>query len=236
MNKLQLAAQFALHSYTLSVPQGCGVFAYEFIACEATDTSGMAYVTESELWIAMSGSNSRADWLSNIKVVLTKYRGWMPCHKGLVEATQSVLQQVLDVVARHGAGRRICFVGHSRGGAEAILLAIAVWSVLGAPAEVGRYSVITFGQPKVSQGRYIREAFPGEYIRVVNGSDAVPRRPLLWYSHAGTCVYLRNDGGVCHDPGAVELFLDRLPTLLQRATDHLMPRYIRSLQPVRWDQ
>jgi predicted lipase len=230
VNQILYAAELCNAVYSGSKPEGLGIQVCETIVDAATDTSGMAYITADTIWISFAGTEKRRDWLSNFKVIKKKCFGWFPAHKGFSECAEAVIKACLDLVNTFPE-RRVVVTGHSLGGAIAVLVAIGLHEktrVMGARS----ISLITFGQPRVSTESLIRASFPGEYVRVQNGSDVVARVPKIGYSHAGTCLYLKNGKGYCVDPGVVETFLDRLPTIGQRCTDHFMPHYIRELQRI----
>lgn len=186
------------------------------------DTIGAAYFRGAEIYFAFQGSTTKAHWLSNIRVIKTRYHG-IRAHQGFAEAAMRVADDVRRIALGHAAGG-VWFTGHSLGGAIALLTAMPV-------SERRRCSVITFGQPRVSTLAEIRSAFSGEYLRVVNGSDAVVRRPALCYSHAGTELYLSNSGKRFTDPCWFKKMADRTITISQheRIFDHSMQDYLREL-------
>jgi hypothetical protein len=230
MNSLVLTcAHLSKAVYRLEVPAGMNMLATETIFHQGTNTTGMAYFVAGRIFIAFAGSSIPAHWLSNFKIIKKNCFGWLPAHKGFSECAEAVINtcsQILDAFP----DREVVITGHSRGAAVAVLVAAGLKSH--ARQHGGRkISLVTFAQPRVSQEKLLRAALgDGPYLRVVNGSDAVSRAPKLGYSHAGTLVYLKNGPGYCVDPGLLERFLDRLPTFLQRATDHDMADYIRNLE------
>jgi pimeloyl-ACP methyl ester carboxylesterase len=187
---------------------------------------GCAYITEGTTYIAIRGSDDWQDWQSNLKAAgRTDWYG-IAAHRGFARAARGMEQAVLDIVSEN-SGKRIVFCGHSRGGAIALLLAIAAEKHY--PAMV--VQCITFGQPRVSSEKQIRGAFSGSYIRVQNGSDAVCRWPKLGYSHAGTCLYLTNrgDNKWIIDPSLAALLKDQTVQIWKHAKNHSMQRYAQEL-------
>lgn len=187
---------------------------------------GCAYVTDGTIYIAVRGSDDWADWKSNFKLLGRDNWYGIAVHKGFGHAARGMQGRVLDLIGLH-PGKRVVFCGHSRGGAIALLLAIAAEQHF--PATV--VQCVTFGQPRVSTGEAIRERFFGEYIRVQNGSDAVCRWPKIGFGHAGTCVYLPNRGDKPYliDPGFIELLRDQFLTGTQRRSDHSIQAYTEEL-------
>jgi len=224
------AAELANAVYDLMTPAGLGIVGVERIHEKATDTSGMAYHAPYGVTIAFAGSASAHDWLTNLKVRKRDCYGWLPAHAGFSDCAEAVIEKCIQVATT--TDKPLTLTGHSQGGAVALLVAIGIASRI---KDTGRsISLITFGQPRASTERHIKAAFPGEYIRVVNGSDVVARVPKLGYSHAGTCMYLRNGGGYCVDPGWTELAIDRMTAWQHdRVTDHSMPAYIRGLHQIK---
>ena len=187
---------------------------------------GCAYVTGGTVYVAIRGSDDWQDWRSNFRLLGRDNWYGIAVHRGFGHAARGLEGQVLDLISLH-SGKRIVFCGHSRGGAIALLLAIAAEQHF--PTTV--VQCVTFGQPRVSTETQIRERFYGEYIRVQNGSDAVCRWPKIGFSHAGTCLYLTNRGEErwVIDPSATRRFVDQFLTGLQRQSDHSIHQYAEDL-------
>lgn len=190
------------------------------------DDYGCAYITPGTVYVAIRGSDSWDDWKSNVRLIGRANWHGMSVHRGFEKPARGMEKRVLEIISNH-PGKRIVFCGHSRGGAIALLLAIAAGQHF--PAQV--VQCVTFGQPRVSTERQIRDHFGGEYIRVQNGSDVVTRWPKLGFSHAGTCLHLTNRGKKhwLLDPSVFATMTDRLLTFSQRASDHNINDYIEGL-------
>lgn len=222
MATIMTCAQLSKAVYSMSVPDDLDVIGYERIVCDETATQGCAYITPDTLFISMQGSSEGADWLNNFKIIRCDYHG-ISAHRGFALAAESVLDDVRRVIDDWSASRRVVMTGHSLGGAIAVLLAVAC-----RPRPI---EVITFGQPRISRRRHLDLTLYGSYLRVVNGSDIVPRKPWLGYSHAGHLLYLTNDGRRLDDPTWWQRAKDRIwmTWQRQRITDHYMIDYIKEL-------
>jgi len=187
---------------------------------------GCVYVTGDSLYVVIAGSDDKDDWLTNLQAINRKDWYGISAHKGFVAAAGRLESMMLEVIQQYPY-HNLVFAGHSRGGAIALLLAIAAEQ----HHEHRRSRTITFGQPRVSRERQIRLAYRfGEYVRVVNCSDAVTRYPNLGYSHAGTEFYITKAGGYLIDPGSISRFFDRALTLFDRARDHSINEYVKELE------
>lgn len=187
---------------------------------------GCAYISADTVYLVIAGTNDRADWLSNFKALSRADWYGINAHRGFVAGARALESQALELLGQYPE-HNLVFAGHSRGGAIAILLAIAA-------EHHHRHrssTCITFGQPRVSTGRQIELAYRfGKYVRVVNGADAVPRYPKIGYSHGGECLYIQHDGGCLIDPGQIKMATDRLFSFSNRGTDHGMREYIKELE------
>lgn len=231
MKPLMSAAYLAEAVYRGQVPAGLGVLHTAPIFDPATQTEGMVYITGNCAWVVFAGTHKKRHWLSNFKISRKNCFGWFKAHKGFSECAEAVIGQCMDALNKYSAGTPIVVTGHSLGGAIALLVAIGIRSrAVDLEGKRREVSCITFGQPRVSTRAAIESVFRSPYIRVQNGSDTIPRVPRFGYSHAGTCLYLRNGEGYCVDPSLIERFLNRLPTIFQRASDHSMADYIRELE------
>lgn len=216
-----------------------------YIGNDQTDTQGAAIVTPDEVIFVMRGTEGLFsiaglnDWRTNLKFKKTEFFG-IRAHRGFAGAAMSVLADVGQVLDRFKDRQHIRFEGHSLGGGVSILLAVAIVHEFRRLGDPRRVSAITVGQPRVSRRRHLALALRFvPYLRVVNGSDAVPNVPKLGYSHAGTNLYIpnnrfnRGDAGkrvdVLWDPAWPRRFFDRLLTFGDRFRDHSTVDYINQL-------
>ncbi len=111
-------------------------------------------------------------------------------HKGFLQAGRALFE---DVVPRLKRDYEICLTGHSMGGAEAVVLGMLFYS------KGWRLSqVVTFGQPKVTDGHGAAQFGHLPVMRVVNENDIVPLLPpmrffpyVMPYKHFGRELILR---------------------------------------------
>ena len=192
----------------------------------AGDDYGCAYITPGTVYIAVRGTDSWDDWRSNFKLLGRANWHGMSVHRGFEKPARAMERRVMEIISNQ-PGKRIVFCGHSRGGAIALLLAIAAEQHF--PLQV--IQCVTYGQPRVSTTDQVRNRFYGEHIRVQNGSDAVCRWPKIGFGHAGTCLYLTNRGKKqwVIDPSWLTQAYDRALTLIQHASDHSLNEYIEEL-------
>ena len=186
---------------------------------------GCAYVTPGTVYVCIRGTDSWTDWISNLSAILRDTWYGLRAHRGFTHGARATRYNVMKIVSLH-TEKRIVFCGHSRGGAIALLLAIAAEHQY--PETI--VQCVTFGQPRVSNKSMIRERFHGEYIRVQNGSDFVCRYPKLGYSHGGTCLYIAVNGKKSVNPSQYIRWKDRLFNIFSRYSAHSMNEYIRGLK------
>lgn len=116
-------------------------------------------------------------------------------HMGFTEKYHAVRDAVLSR-ARTSTARRIMTVGHSAGGALAIL-AFADFLT----HEPDRIShAVTYGMPRLLNRAGARElsSYQNRIVRVINGADPVPRVPaaLFGYRHVGTVIQIGSREGL----------------------------------------
>jgi triacylglycerol esterase/lipase EstA (alpha/beta hydrolase family) len=104
-----------------------------------------------------------------------------------------------EVMTRVSGAASVTIMGHSLGGALATLCADFL-----ATAGMPIANVVTFGSPRVGNGKFARgynEELADLTLRIVNARDPVPHVPWMLgtYRHVATQVYLNNLGSAVMD-------------------------------------
>ncbi|MFN7677814.1 MAG: lipase family protein, partial [Cyanobacteriota bacterium] len=144
--------------------------------------------TASLAMVAFRGTESTADWLSNLHLTTRELPGVGRVHAGFLEQFEA-LRPALDSLLIGRASLPLLVTGHSLGGAIAVVAASSWASTRPVRA------LYTYGQPAVAADKgtatTINAALSGRYHRLVNDTDIVPRVPP-GYRHGGHL--LRFDG------------------------------------------
>lgn len=169
------------------------------------DRTGFGVVLErgggnaGELIVALRGTQSGSDWLSNINIGMMPGPNGSMVHAGFWGIYSSFRQELGRIIARENPNH-IHFVGHSLGGALASLAAI---DFLGSGTVGG--SLYTFGSPRVgsiAMNATMRRCLPATNVRRVYAiSDPVPMIPMLPFLHYGPGSIGINAGfnNICKD-------------------------------------
>lgn len=134
--------------------------------------------------IAVRGTRTSHDWLTNGNVGLSVASSGVHVHAGFNQAFESMKPTLNRILAPHlskGNVRGIHCVGHSLGGALASLTGDWVRSEYRKPVKV-----YTFGAPRVGMNGFSRKfsmSTEGLY-RCTHGADPVPNVPLWPFVHA----------------------------------------------------
>ena len=186
----------------------------EYRLDEATNTLLLLIEQDSTLYVIFRGSQvRRSDLDRSYNTMIARRRpgfGGLPrdvrTHIGFTTKYLGIRQTVLREVQRSTASR-IVTVGHSAGGALALLAFVDLLDV-----EPQRLSyTVSFGAPRVFNRAGVSFLQPQQHriVRVVNGADIVPRLPwrLFGYRHVGRQIDIGGNGGLRlasqfdHDPG-----------------------------------
>lgn len=137
--------------------------------------------------IAIRGTKTGQDWLTNGNVGLATGHGGSPVHSGFQQTFQSMrpaFEKAFAPRLRQGGNGTVHCVGHSLGGALASLA--AEWIKIRFSRPVNLY---TFGAPRVGLNGYAANAtFGVDHIyRCTHGADPVPNVPLWPFIHAPNC-------------------------------------------------
>ena len=92
-------------------------------------------------------------------------------HRGFRDAYACLQPELEQRIREAGEAKQVVFVGHSLGGALALLAGQDYQDVFEAPL------VVTFGQPRVGN-RHLSQEFRGKLYRFINDFDPVPHVPV----------------------------------------------------------
>lgn len=159
-------------------------------------TEAFVIYNDEVLIIAFRGTNSLEDTRLDIDFRKTKLSG-LPgkYHRGFVRALNKVLFKLYSKIQFKGGTRKVYLVGHSLGGALAVLAAarLAGWC-----KDDCIEGVFTTGAPRVMNAeaaKFYNERLYSRTLQVENLGDEIPHVPMLvWgYRHVGKRVILPNE-------------------------------------------
>jgi V8-like Glu-specific endopeptidase len=183
--------------------------------------------TDDLVMVSFRGTESTADWLSNLNVIAVDTDAYGTVHAGFFNQF-TALRGEIEQIFRSRPQRPVLITGHSLGGALA-LLGAATW-VEAEPLQ-GLY---TYGQPMVGKAdfvRSVRRRLLDRYYRFVNDSDVVPRVPP-GYRHSGQLYHFDARGGLKSQPPA-QAFREAFPVPIESDSsqgDALTTEQFRALQ------
>lgn len=161
------------------------------------DTQGFVAETQENIIIAFRGSESRTDWITNIKLAtdpgpLLNSR----VHEGFQDALFPVVISIVSAIYKFNpsGSKNIWITGHSLGGALAVLMT-AMLSI----EKIAVRGLYTFGAPRVGNQNFAEQLeanISGVNFRVVNQGDLVPHVPFeaQGFYHAGERIIFNADG------------------------------------------
>jgi len=184
--------------------------------------SGFGYVAwgqgarQGECLIAVRGTDSGPDWLSNFRFGAVIGPSGYPVHVGFWRGAQSVLPQIQQQLRGRNPST-LHVVGHSLGGAMATLIADSL-SNMGCSMKL-----YTFGAPRCGveeHAQYLTSTLgAGNIYRAYHDTDPVPMVPPFPYTHIpyGSNAYRLKGAGT-----------------LVSVPSHLMPSYRKSVAGCTW--
>jgi hypothetical protein len=208
----------AAYETTADLPDGCGPRKLERLldrwgfACRARlsqgGTEGFVAESEAALVVAFAGTDPvvTANWITDFNI----RTGPGGVHRGFADGVDSVWPAL--VTALEGTAKRIFLVGHSLGGALAV---VAARRLIGDPAAdppmprgagigVARIAgVLTFGMPRAGDAvfatDYRARGLWQRTARLEYGNDIVPSLPpaasgQLAFRHVGTALHCPHGG------------------------------------------
>ncbi|KAJ9074043.1 hypothetical protein DSO57_1010132 [Entomophthora muscae] len=166
------------------------------------ETKGLIAVdaAREQILLGFRGTASSTNWEANLNFNKKKFGPGL-VHEGFKELTNALqlkYREYLIELLQLNPTYSLVVVGHSLGGAIAVLSAVYMAEVV--PWE--RISVYTYGQPRIGNEQFVRwlNSQPMEMTRVVNDNDSVPHLPpnFAGFFHAHTEMFVRgNDVRVC---------------------------------------
>jgi predicted lipase len=147
------------------------------------DSASRAIVrqTESGLVVAFPGSDNLECWLHDFDADLVNVPGIGDVHDGFWKAWKAISVDVLAAIA----GRPVTLVGHSLGGAIALLAAADMSASGNFPT-----AVYGFEPPRVCRGLGVRALLANVPVRLYkNGNDIVPDLPP-GLDHGGLLMHI----------------------------------------------
>jgi len=147
--------------------------------------------------VAIRGTATQYDWLSNLNTAVERGPGGQLVHAGFHRVSQTIVG-VISTALRGTNPSKLHVVGHSLGGAVANLIAARLHV-----DRVADIELYTFGAPRAGLGYFAsgltRDLSARQIHRVYNLSDAVPMVPLHPLRHApapGDGVRVRTPHGL----------------------------------------
>jgi len=147
------------------------------------DSASRAIVrhTDAGLVVAFPGTDNAACWVADLDALTVDVPGVGAVHRGFWGAWQAIAPEVTAAI---GADP-VTLVGHSLGGAIAILAAVSL-TLAGRPPA----AVFGFEPPRVSPGIGVRALLArGPVGLYKKGNDVVPDLPLGW-NHAALLTHI----------------------------------------------
>lgn len=138
-----------------------------------------------------------SDVLADLKAIPKKHPRAGRVHEGFYEYSTRIYSQILDTIrSERKNNENVYVVGHSLGGAMAVLIAESLASD-GIPVKELR----TYGQPRVGNKKFrqhLEGCDIGAYIRYVNNNDIVPKVPpsFMSFVHGGKLYYINHYGNI----------------------------------------
>jgi triacylglycerol lipase len=143
-------------------------------------------------FVALRGTETLAEWLQDFTVTPTGFGPYGDVADGFLDVYQLMRASIMAAVHEFPIGP-LLVIGHSLGGALAVLAAIDIAKTVGIDT-----SVLTFAAPKVGCKGFTAaaNAAVSSCFQVANFLDIVPHVPLPPFEHAGTVVRVDSGGPI----------------------------------------
>ena len=128
------------------------------------------------LVVAFRGSITVQDWLRDFffaPIAVRKHPQLGRCHAGFLDAAESILDAVLQELARSSAALPVFVTGHSLSGA----LAVGVGALLKLAGRLPA-AIVTFGAPRFGMAAFVACLKDVPVRQYVRGNDPVPLVPF----------------------------------------------------------
>ncbi len=152
--------------------------------------TGFSIGGQAQAAIAFRGSASTLDWINDGRAFPVEDPELGYCHAGFLSGVRRLMAEtdiVGHIVSLRAAGTPVWLTGHSKGAAEATLLAgfLTAWG--NPPA-----GLVTFGSPRAGSARLAKLLDPVPTWRYVSRGDPVPKVPWLGgiYRHVGDAILI----------------------------------------------
>lgn len=159
--------------------------------------------------IPVQGSKGKRDWFNNIRVLPVYSPTFGLVHAGFYWHARRAAEQILsDTQLSRSERRKVIVVGHSKGGAEALIIAGILKK-----AGINVSSVVTFGAPQFITAygaRKLRDSFPVRQYRC--DRDLVTQLPSSrfdFYRHVMPLIRITSDG--VFDDHDIRSYINALP-------------------------
>jgi triacylglycerol lipase len=168
------------------VPESAGHLASAML--RDTNIIGLTGHDATTGFVALRGTETLSEWLQDFTVTPTRDGSYGVVADGFDDVYQLIRPSIMSMVAS-----RVLVVGHSLGGALAVLAAIDIATTLHIET-----SVLTFAAPKVGCKDFtttFNTAVP-DCVQVTNFLDIVPHVPWPPFEHVGTTVGVDSGGPI----------------------------------------
>lgn len=204
---------------------------------------------DNTLIVAFRGTRETVDWgISNLKMFPVFLKNCdmdskkIRVHKGFQKTLYfkdkttglKGFKAVLKHIDKLGllSNREVVIIGHSLGAAIATLFIVKLRAKMPDIVEKQLEEIVLFGSPAVGLRNF--KNFYGELsnktIRIINGSDAVPFTPPMFYYHIGNEIWIRK-GQIKKNTSWISRLRYALKLPMKNfISDHGMKSYIESIK------
>jgi len=145
---------------------------YTNIVCKNDECK--VYISDKNIDFVFRGSNDIKDWINNFKISDSFEK--LEYHHGFLKSAIRFKDSINNII-KNNKNKKISFIGFSRGGAIALILAIKLCK----NDKNRKIDCFTFGQPRIAKKGKVKELFNLKnlnYTRVFYAKDLVPGLPF----------------------------------------------------------